>query len=169
MSYHITPCHTWNINKQMHDTGTSDLSLYCIIYLLWPPMHKIRWIAFWVIRAFQHISPYHPAPFAFCAVPLEARGKIRLQSNSKIVLTQTHFLMLQEGGCSDCGMSQCLALRYLTTSAADGMPFWQSDYGQSDIDLKGARWEENVQGPICGSCWAKMRWGNGRAHLRGCY
>lgn len=61
----------------------------------------------------------------------------------------------------DSGMSQPPALCYLITSGGDGMPFWRSDYGQSDIDLKGARWEENLQGPICGSCWAQMRWGNG--------
>lgn len=63
--------------------------------------------------------------------------------------------------CSDSGMSQPPTLCYLITSSGDGMPFWPSDYGQSDIDLKGARWGENLQGPICGSCWAQMRWGNG--------
>lgn len=62
---------------------------------------------------------------------------------------------------SDSGMPQPPTLRYLITSGGDGMPFWQSDYGQSDIDLKGARWGENLQGPICGSCWAQMKWGNG--------
>lgn len=46
---------------------------------------------------FQQIPPTPPA---LCAAPPPGGkgGKIRLQSSSKILLTQTHFLMLHEGG-----------------------------------------------------------------------
>lgn len=48
---------------------------------------------------FRQILPHPPSSLCCPPPPPEAKGaKIRLQRSSKILLTQTHFLMLYEGG-----------------------------------------------------------------------
>lgn len=108
--------------------------------------------AFWVMRVFQHISPRcgsRPSTPSTVRPPGGKGGKIRLQSISKILRTQTHFLVLREGGLAgsqdDCGAgaSRPPPLRQLVTSSADGTPSWQPDYGQSAF--QGARGEETFR------------------------
>lgn len=111
--------------------------------------------------------PSSPPPLLSVLSPSRQRGQNKTSKQLQNSPDTNSFPHVTKRGlaglldCSDSGMSQTPTLRYLITSGGDGMPFWQSDYGQSDIDLKGARWGENLQGPICGSCWAQMRWGNG--------
>lgn len=111
-------------------------------------------------------------PLYFCAVPLEAKGgKIRLQSNSKIVLTQTHFLMLHEVGW------QPRRLWYVS-AACSALPhnkqWWQDAFLTEWLWTFWHRLKRSqmgggsLWGPICGSHSVPMRWGNGSSFKR-CY
>lgn len=139
------------------------------VHRLWPPKHEItRVLPFRLLGHFKRSSYNVPPLSCFpCCPPWRQRVQNKTSKqlqNSPDTNSFPHVTWRGKAGsldCSDSGMFQPPTLRYLITSGGDGMPFWQSDYGQSDIDLKGARWGENLQGPICGSCWAQMRWGNG--------
>lgn len=100
--------------------------------------------AFWVIRAFQQISPHctpppHPPPPLLSVLShWRQRGQNKTSKqlqNSPDTNSFPHVTWRGLAGsldCSDSGMSQPPTLCYLITSGGDGMPFWQSDYGQSD-------------------------------------
>lgn len=152
----VTQCHTYQVVLAMHSLSFDHPRMrsgeHCLL-------------------GYQGISAEFPTLYspllAFCAIPLEARGQNKTSKplqNTPDTNSFPHVTWRGLAGLldySDSGMSQSPTLRKLITSGGDGMPFWRSDYGQSDIDLKGARWGENLQGPICGSCWAQMKWGNG--------
>lgn len=150
----------------------SDIHIWLLMhsYVLWPPRHDIKTaVPFGLSGHYCKFSPHCTSqPLCFlCCPPGGIGGKNKTSKqlqNSPDTNSFPHVTWRGLAGsldCSDSGMSQPPTLCYLITSGGDGMPFWQSDYGQSDIDLKGARWGENLQGPICGSRWAQMRWGNG--------
>lgn len=151
-----------------------------IFSMFWPPRHQITCaLPFGLSGHFLADPPPHqPALLSSLAPSPEAkRGKIRLQSSSKILLTSTHFLMFREGGrqrgsldwSPDSGMSQpfflCAAEQ---RAAAMGCLSSGAITDEADNNLKGARWGRIYKGLSVGRAGFGSNEEMG-ARLRGCY